>query len=280
MTSPRLLVLALALLTQLIVPATAAPGPHGVQHVFLIVLENEDASKALDQPFLSKLAGMGALLTNYSGVTHPSQPNYFALTSGDTWGVTDDGQHTVSATNIADLIEEAGLSWKSYAEGYAGKCNPIASVNHYVSKHEPFLSYANVREDPTRCAKIVPAAQLDTDIAAGTLPSFALFVPDTRNDGHDTGVTFADAYLARRFGPLLSNPKFMNGTLFVVTFDEGGKHGNKVYTALFGDMIEPGSRSTVPYNHYNLLRTMEEELGLGTLGHLDTPAPPITGIFK
>jgi hypothetical protein len=109
-----------------------------------------------------------------------------------------------------------------------------------------------------------------------------LYVPDVRHDGHDTGVRQADQWLSERFGPLLSDPRFTANLLFIVTFDEGRRwwRRNHVYTVMYGASVIPGSVSNTRYDHYSLLRTIEDLFGLGTLGQHDATASPITGIWR
>src|SRR5690349_4032039 len=87
-----------------------------------VILENADYSDALAQPFFASLALRGALLTNVRAVAHPSLPNYIALISGSTQGVSTDRPVTLAAAHIGDLLEARGLRWKAYAEGYPGHC--------------------------------------------------------------------------------------------------------------------------------------------------------------
>jgi len=254
-----------------------SPNPPRVQHVVTVVLENTDYEEALAQPFLSQLARNGGLLTNYSAVTHPSQPNYFAMTAGNTFGASND-RVTLNARHVGDLVEAKGGSWKAYAEQYRGQCDTGTQSGNYVRRHEPFISFQDVQANPARCQRIVNAAQLQVDVAQGTLPNYALYIPDLKNDGHDTGVGRADRWLASTFGPLLHDPRFRQNTLLMVTFDEG-QRGNHVYTVVSGDAVAPGSTSNAPYNHFSLLRTTEQVLGLGNLGQADATAPIITGIW-
>src|SRR5262245_25688821 len=170
------------------------------QKVFVVVLENTDYATALAQPFLADLAPRGALLTNFFAVTHPSQPNYIAMVAGSTYGVTSSGNVTLNVSHLGDLLEASGRSWKVYAEGYPGNCFLGTGSGKYVRRHVPFLSFLNVQADPTRCQRIVEASALASDIQNGTLPDYALYVPDLNNDGHDTGVAFAGQWLARAFG--------------------------------------------------------------------------------
>jgi hypothetical protein len=259
----------------------AVPAP-SFKKVMTVIFENENASKANAQPGFSAFAAHGANLTNLIAETHPSQANYIALVSGDRQGVKGDASIDIDAKHIGDLLEGAGRSWKIYLEGYPGGCYTGTRTGDYVRKHNPFISFKNIQNDLVRCAKhLVPATELNQDIAAGTLPDYSIYVPDLKNDGHDTGVAYADRWFTASFVPLLSNPKFMRDMLVIATFDESGLlGGNKIYTALYGDSVIPGSTSAIGYDHYSLLRTIEETLGVGSLGLHDASSAPITGIWR
>jgi phospholipase C len=264
--------------------AQAAPS---FQRVLIVMLENADYENAVEQPFLKDFAARGALLTNYHGVTHPSQPNYVALTAGTYDGVSGDGNVTLDIRHIGDLLEAKGKTWKAYAEGYPGECFLGSSDGTYARKHVPFLSFRNVTSNAARCAHIVDASSFSNDAAQGNLPNYSFFVPDLNDDGHDTDVAAADRWLSQTLGPLLKNEAFMKGTLIVITFDEDdfflkgdALADNHVYAALIGDSVAPGGTSNDAYDHFSLLRTIEDGLGLGTLGKRDEQALPITGIWK
>jgi hypothetical protein len=258
-----------------------APGIAEVRRVFVVVLENEDLEPALLQPYLTSLAERGALLLNYSAITHPSYPNYIALVAGSTHGIIGSDQVTLNVPHLGDLLDARGVSWKMYAEGYPGGCFLGVAAGSYVRRHVPFLSFADVQLDPSRCARIVPAAQLDADLQNHELPRFALYVPDLNHDGHDTSVAFADASLRTRFEPLLADPNFSAGLLFIVVFDEGRSGGpNRVYCSFSGAGIRPGSVSFAPYDHYDLLRTIEEIFHTGTLHQFDEAAEVISGVWR
>jgi Phosphoesterase family len=266
----------------------AGPAPGGsvrFKRVMIVVLENANYDEAIKQPFLASLTRRGASLTQFSGVAHPSQPNYIALISGSTHGVSTDQNVITDARNVGDLLEAKGLRWKVYAEGYPGNCFLGAEADGYVRKHLPFLSFKNIQSNPTRCMRIVDASELSRDIRAGTLPEYSLYIPDLRNDGHDTGVSHADQWLSATFGPLLQERRFSKDLLLIVTFDEAKSSqsfpsSNYVLTVLLGDSVEPGTRSDEAYNHYSLLRLVEDEFGLGSLGKNDAHAPAITGIWR
>ena len=263
------------------VQALAADVP-AVTRVAVVVFENADYADVLRAPFFADLARRGALATHMLAETHPSQGNYIALTSGDLHGVRSDGNVDLAVRHIGDLLEEAGKTWKVYAENYPGNCFTRASSGNYVRKHNPFMSFTNVSRDPTRCANVVDASQLDRDVAAGALPDFIFYVPNLQNDGHNTDVTYADRWFNSRFSPLFQDPRFMDGLLFVATYDESSLHSpqNQIYTAFFGDMVQPGAQYTASSSHYAVLKTIELALGLGNLGLGDANAAPLTGIWR
>lgn len=250
--------------------------------VFIIVLENTDYSKAMAQPFLSELSKRGASLDNMTALTHPSQGNYISMIGGDTFGITNDKNIDLDAQHIGDLLEAKGLTWKVYAEDYPENCFLGVSSGDYARKHVPFLSFTNVTSNPKRCANIVNAKQLDADIKSQNLPNYSIYVPNMKNDGHNTGAPFSDAFVAKKFGPLLKNSIFMDQMLLVVTFDESGSKGNnnQIYTALIGDSVIAGSSSKNAYTHYSILKTIESEWGLGDLGKQDKAANFIIDVLK
>jgi hypothetical protein len=253
--------------------------------VFYIILENTNAEDALENKYLATLKKDGAYLDNFYAVTHPSQPNYVAMTSGDKHGVSGDGNVDLNVKNIADLLEAKGKTWKSYNDDYPGNCFLGATSGKYARKHVPFVSYKSISGNPARCAHIVNSAELTTDIQNGTLPDYSFFAPNLDNDGHDTGVDFSAEWLEKTFGQLFKDPRFMKDMLVVVTFDESGilssiLHGNKIYTLFLGDGIVPGTVIKTKYGFYDLLRTVEEGLSLGTLGYNDDKAQAITGVWR
>src|SRR5258706_5060211 len=90
-----------------------APAPH----VFVIVMENTSLVTALRSPAIERLAAKYALATNYHAVSSPSLPNYLAMTSGSTWGITDDAYHVLPAGGLGAQLTAAGVSWRAYMDG-------------------------------------------------------------------------------------------------------------------------------------------------------------------
>jgi len=261
--------------------------PPAITHIFILMFENTNAQDSISQPFMGSLIPQGSYLNNYHGIGHPSQPNYIALVAGDTLGVTDDSDYNLNYTHLGDLLEAKGLNWKIYVEDYPGNCFTGSSYNTYVRKHNPFISFNNVHNNSSRCNKhIVPAGQLDTDIANNQVPAFAMYVPGLNNDGHDTGVAYADNWFQQTFQSKLQDSNFMKGMAFVVTFDENDASNdisnNLIYTLIYGPHagIRAGVTSNDYYDHYSLLRWVEDTFNLGTLNRNDALASPIVGIAQ
>ena len=254
---------------------------HNFNKVMIIVFENEDFNNAVKQPYFNSLMREGAIATNYHAETHPSQGNYVALISGSLFGVRDDRNTNIDQRHIGNLLEDAGKSWKVYAEGYPGNCFVGAQSGRYVRKHVPFISFLNVQTNPARCARIQDTNSFTRDFEAGTLPEYSLYVPDLNNDGHDTGVAFGDKWLKARFDPILHSPKMPKDLLVIITFDEGSRFSdNRIYTLFWGANTKRGSSTNQPYTHYSTLRTIEEEFAVGSLGQNDARAIPITDIWN
>ncbi len=253
-----------------------------LRKVMIVLLENESQESAVKQPFLASLLTKSGVADNYHGLTHPSEPNYVGLASGSTHGIKDDGVYNLDGRSLADLLEARGLTWKTYAEDYPGNCFAGSSKAQYMRKHNPFISFKNISGDSKRCAKIVNSKVMDADIASGTLPNFSFYIPNDDNNGHDTGVAFADKWLKSRFEKLLADPRFAKDMTFIVTFDEssGSSSTNHIYAIFTGEQVRAGSVTNVRYNHYDLLRTVEDGFGIGTLGLNDQAGNPILGIWK
>ncbi|MBS1969791.1 MAG: hypothetical protein JSU04_05765 [Bdellovibrionales bacterium] len=249
-------------------------------HAIFVLFENTNYSTALAQPFFGKLAKSGSNFTNFSALTHPSQGNYVALTSGSLNGVKGDAQYDIDSTNIIDLLEKKNLTWKVYAEDYPGNCFTGMSSKGYVRRHNPFISYINIQKNLARCARIVNASDFDKDVANGTLPNYVFYVPNLKNCGHDTGVAYADKWYGQKFGSYISNSKFMENTVLISTFDESGPGlRNQIYTSIFGPAVQAGNYSA-SLSTYSLLKLMEENWDLGDLGRGDATAASVPQIWK
>ena len=188
------------------------------KNVVVIIFENANYTKTLRQPFFNMVAQSGVLLTNYRGIAHPSQANYVAMVGGDKLGVNGDSNYDINASHLGDLLELNGKTWKTYAEAYPGGCYQGKKSGTYVRKHNPFISFVNIQNDPNRCANITSSASFKSDFMNRNLPTVSFYIPDMNNDGHDTGVAYADKWFAKEFGPLLQDANAMKDVLFVVVF--------------------------------------------------------------
>jgi phosphatidylinositol-3-phosphatase len=266
-----------------LVPAGAAARPvPAFTHVVVIVFENKEEQSVIgtsDAPTFTALSRRYAQLTQYYGVAHPSLPNYLALVSGSTHGITDDCTTcVVSARNLADSLDAAGKTWKLYAEalprpGYTGGFS-----GRYAKKHAPFLYFRDVVARPARLKRVVPLTGLRTDLRAGKLPDFALVVPDLCHSMHDCSVATGDAWLKATIPPLL---RLANTAVFVV-FDEGSsdaRGGGHIPALVAGTAVRPHSRFVAVTSHYGLLRTIEDAWSLPRLGR-SARAGPIVGVWR
>jgi hypothetical protein len=262
--------------------ATAAAPVPAFAHVVVIVFENKESSSVLGNraaPTFNSYGRRYAKLTRYYGVTHPSLPNYVALVSGSTQGITTDCTDcVVDGKSLADTVEASGRTWKTYAEGLPapGFLGPFNG--RYAKKHNPFAYFRAIAEDPTRRARLVPLSQLGADVRAGKLPSFSLVVPDLCHSMHDCSVSVGDAWLRTQIGKFVKLP---NTVVFVV-FDEGSTSiggGGHTAALAIGRAVRPGSRFARVTGHYGILRTIEQAWGLPLLGR-SAHVPPITGIWR
>jgi hypothetical protein len=263
-------------------PPPPAPAPAAVpifSHIFVIVMENHEYGSVIGNsaaPYVNSLAATYGLATNYYGVSHPSLPNYFALTAGSTFGIASDCTTCyVNATSIADQVESSGRSWKGYMEDMPTPCYLGASSGNYAMKHDPFMYYTDIRNNPARCAAhVVPFTQFGVDLSSGQVPNFVWITPNMCNDTHDCPVSTGDAWLGSVVPRITGSAAFRNGGLLFITWDEGSSNagccgdawGGHVATLVISPKSISGFRSTVAENHYGLLRTIEDGFQLGHLG--------------
>lgn len=254
-----------------------------------IWLENTDYSKAAGDPNLAYLAKQGITLSNYFGVTHPSEPNYVAAIGGDNFGMDNDNFNQVAdnVSTVVDLLEDKGISWGSYQEdmpytGFEGYAwvNQKTGANDYVRKHNPPVIY-NANTNSRRLSYQKNLTEFFGDLNAQRLPQWSFITPNMTSDGHDTSVTTAGQWCRNFLGPLLNNTYFMERTLVLLTFDENHTYtiGNRVFSILLGGAVPQSLHGTTDsqyYNHYSDISTVEANWGLHTLGRWDVGA----NVFK
>ncbi|ABD10123.1 phosphatidylinositol-3-phosphate phosphatase [Frankia casuarinae] len=264
-----------------IAPARAAALP-SPDHVVVVVFENHSYSQIIGSssaPYINNtLKSGGANLTASYGLTHPSQPNYLALFSGGTQGITNDNCYTPgfsSAANLGSELIAAGRTWGSYNEGLPAEGSTVCtnSSTKYARKHNPWFAFSNV---PLNTAHTF--AQFPSNYS--TLPKVSFVIPNLCNDMHDCSVSTGDTWLKSNLSAYATWAQTHN-SLLIVTFDEdNGSSGNHITTVLYGAHVTPGSSSSTTYNHYNVLRTLEDLSGLTTHAGNAGSASDITGIWS
>lgn len=297
--------------------SAARPSPKHFDHVLLIVLENQDYESSMKNDLLKSLAQKGAIFSNFGNLYHYSYPNYLAMIAGSDFGIhrpqlvsdrqrnfNDDAEHRT----IADL-----LNWKNYAEDYPafpGAEKPFLGDRHgrYVRKHVPFLSFRSVQTrgfhnvvgvdtHAPNNAFVTDIGNFIADPQKNPLPEYIFYSPNLDDDGHDPtsnpqeGLTksadwlrtFLTTWLHFDDKTWLPKDEQLKRTLVVVTYDEseGDHKPERIYTVFLGAMIKP-QEVTAAYDHYSVLRTIEDNFGLDPLhkGSGDGAAPVITGIWK
>lgn len=252
-------------------PATSETTSPG--HVFLIMMENKSYEEALEGDYTASLASEYAEATGYHAVAHPSLPNYLALTSGSTWGISDDRYHVLpSGEDLGSELTSAGIPWRAYMEDMSDGC--FDSSYPYALKHNPFAYYGG--QCPTN---VVPLSRLEADLS-GQTPNFVWITPNMCHDGHDCSVLTSDQWLANVVPKITESAAWKeDGVLFIV-WDEDDRHSGSNRVALFAVApILEGHQTNTYYDHYSLLATIQDRLGIKRLGEA-VSAQPIEDLLQ
>jgi len=271
--------------------STADPGPCGTvttaptyTHVIWILMENHSLGDIIGNtaqaPYLNTLASECGLATNYHNASHPSLPNYIALTSGlsgrQLKPFDPDCSPSKKCSTSAPSIFGQGETWKAYEESMPSNC-AAANSGEYAVRHDPPPYYTTL----AGCSTLdVPYTQLATDLASNALPAFSFITPNLIDDMHDGTIADGDTWLSTNLPTILNSPEYTSGSTAVfITWDEGtgGKNGEAcatnttdlsclVATIVISPSTPAGSTSATLFNHYSLLGTTEQLLGLPALG--------------
>jgi phospholipase C len=245
--------------------------PHVYRHVITLVLENHSfAEIAGSSPYLNRLAAACGLADNYSAIAHPSLPNYIAITSGETAGITDDCTScSVSTSSIFGQVGPRG--WRAYQESMPATGFTGSPAGNDAKKHNPAAYYTKLAA--AYAVNAVPlgtptAGALISDLRANRLPRYSLITPNLCSGEHDCEVSVGDAWLARWVPKILASRPYRAGeTALFIIYDEGSGNDNHVYTVVASPYTRKGTVSHNAFTHYSLLKTQESLLGLRCLGH-------------
>jgi phospholipase C len=261
--------------------------------VFTVVMENKSRGDILgnpDAPYINSLVHTGAFAAGYHDpFVHPSEPNYLWMVAGENFGVLDDDdpdEHPLDSTShIADQLELAGLSWKSYQQSMGGACG-VTSHGAYAAKHDPFVYFTDITGDAPRCAEhVVDYSQLDADLASGQVPKYVFITPDLDHDMHDGSIAVGDGWLKAELPKIFASDAFQHGGVLFLLWDEGSglldPEDDPPFIA-----ISPNARSglvsNTGYDTSSYLKTVQRILGLDELPCSATPdeVPVMTELFS
>lgn len=223
-------------------------------------------------PYIRSLATSGAVFTNFFAITHPSEPNYLALFSGSTQGVSsDDCPLTFGGGNLGHSLLAAGRSFVGYSESLPRAGSTVCSTGSgYARKHSPWVDFTDLP-----AAVNQPFASFPTDFAQ--LPTLSFVIPNLEHDMHDGTIGQGDAWLRERLGGYATWARAHDSEL-VVLFDESDGGGdNRIPAVVYGAHVRTGSYPA-HLNLYSALRLFEDTYGLPRLGQSAT-APAVPAIW-
>ena len=275
--------------TRLAVVPTSRP----INYIVIVVMENRNYADIIGNPstpYTNRLANDYGVSSNYYDVSsYLSLPNYLALVSGnphDSWALCNAPPHAcrgwspVPDSTITDRIEAAGMTWKAYMEDMPNNCYQYNSAG-YVPRHNPFVYFAHVLNTTSECNRVVPAgtkaSNLISDLASTTTASnFLWLTPNLCNDMHDCPTSVGDNYLSQVIPQILNSPVFrtQKAALFL-TWDEGSNSAH-IPALWAGPAVRQNYTSSISYNHYSLLKTIETVWNLPPLTPNDARALAMT----
>jgi phospholipase C len=279
--------------------STAALRPAGwTGTVFTIVMENHDRTEILGNPaapFINQLATSHAVAAGYhDAYVHPSEPNYIWMVAGENFGILNNADpgpgHTIASTShLADQIERAGLTWKTYQESMGAPCG-LRSHGLYAVKHNPFAYFDDINGwngesfQPTqRCSDhIVDYTELDLDLASGQVPHYAFITPNLVNDMHDGSVADGDSWLSREVPKILASDAYKNGGVLFLLWDEGSGQSDDPPFIAISPNAQHGYTSRLTYDTSAFLKTAQAILGLEALPCATSPeaVPVMSDLFS
>ncbi|MBD2683512.1 phosphoesterase [Nostoc paludosum FACHB-159] len=292
-------------------------------HIFVIVEENKSYNQIIgnsNAPILNQLVKTYGLASNFYGEVHPSEANYVAILSGSTFGIHDDdafycfagsnqqfchnshqtdyANHTIASKSLIDQLSQKGLTWKGYFEdipspGSKTVVAPSLDRALYAVKHNGFMNFKIVQDDPNLPDKIVGIAQLQNDLNTGKVPNYSHIIFNQCHEMHGLPecpqlqklIQSGDQMIGKVVNQITTSKLWAESgnNAIIITWDEDNNPPNKSkiqgccgfdpnsYANFGGGHIATivitnhGPRGVVdntPYNHYSLLRTTEDAFGI------------------
>src|SRR3569833_155213 len=285
---------------------------HHIKTVFLIVMENHNWTGAKSGNIKGNSAApninytllpMASYANKYKNPTgiHPSLPNYLWLEGGASFGVKDDGppsQHNLTTHNhLVKLLENAGISWRSYDENISGTSCPLTNQGSkdsngnqlYAEKHDPFVYFSDQTDNRSSSSAscishIRPFTQLAHDLSANKVARYNFITPNLCDDMHDScggdAIANGDAWLKKTAPLILNSTAYKSGGVLFITWDEaasgdGPKPKKKLSPYAKGNHY---SNSTY-YTHSSTLRTILEIFGVYPLFRYADSATDLKSLF-
>lgn len=255
--------------------ATAAP-PATYDHVIWILYENKSRKQVIgspDAPYLTSMAKQCAEATNWNHLSQTSLTNYIAMTSGSLGSngeITSNSDPKTWPQSSVSLFEQLGTQARQLAETQPSNCY-LKGSGDFAVNHAPLQYYTRIRN--TLCPTQAQPLGATADLSA----KFTLIVPNKTHDMHRTAanttlsqkVRAGDTWTQGFLPKVLASSEYQSGrTVVILTWDEGTKTDFKVPFIVISPYVKPGTQVNTAYNHYALLRTTEDMLGVTTyLGH-------------
>jgi len=282
-------------------PDLAQPEPdaattlHHIKTVFLIVMENHNWTGAgsnnikgnPEAPYINyTLLPMASHTNDYKNPTgiHPSLPNYLWLEAGTNFGIYDDrspSAHSLTTSNhLVRLLENAGISWRSYDENISGTNCPLTNQGSkdsngnqlYQVHHDPFVYFDDQTNDRSstsaKCiAHIRPFTHLAHDLEANTVARYNFITPNVCDDMHDScggnPIAHGDEWLKKNVPMILNSTAYRSGGVLFITWDEAAVGNGPIPMIVLSPFAKGNHYSNYTYyNHGSTLRTIQEIFGV------------------
>jgi phosphatidylinositol-3-phosphatase len=258
--------------------------PRRYRHVVWIIFENKTYDDIIGNaaaPYINSVASACGLATSFTAEGHPSLPNYIAMTSGSTQGISDDSGPDAHQLAVPSIFSQLGGRWRALEDAMPSNCDHSDS-GFYAVRHNPAVYYTNIA---SQCAA--------RDVPLGSVPDlsapFTFITPSTCHDMHSSScgsdsaseTKNGDTWLASFLPKVLASPAYRSRqTVIFVTWDEDDFHHDQhIATIVIAPSVRRGTRASAAFTHYSMLRTTEDLLGLPHLGGAAT-APGMRAAFR